>query len=84
VRNIDNFEYVLDRFLTIKSYPFMDYLGHYDQFVADMVGWRNAGKLVFREQHYAGLEQAPQALIDLLAGRTSGKPLVFLGDGDGA
>ncbi len=84
VRNIDNFEYVLDRFLTIKSYPFMDYLDHYEQFVADMVGWRNAGKLVFREQHYAGLEQAPQALIDLLAGRTSGKPLVFVGDSDDA
>lgn len=80
VRNIDNFEYVLDRFLTIKSYPFMDYLDHYDQFVRDMVGWRNSGELVFREQHYSELEQAPQALIDLLAGRTSGKPLVFLGD----
>lgn len=78
VRNIENFEEVLDRFLTIKSYPFMDYLDAHDEFVRDMVGWRNAGRLVFEEVHYEDLEQAPQALCDLLAGRVRGKPLVKL------
>jgi len=78
VRIIENFEYVLDRFLTVKSYPFMDYLDAYDQFVEDMTSWRRLGKMKFREQRHEGLETAPLALARLLAGKQNGKPLVKL------
>lgn len=73
-----NFEYVLDRFLTIQSYPFMDSLDRYDEFVADMVRWRSEGRMHLEENIYEGLEQAPQALCSLLNGKHVGKPLVRL------
>ncbi len=39
------------------------------------------GKIRFREHVYEGLERAPQALIDLLEGRTFGKVLVRVASG---
>ena len=74
----NNFEYVLDRFLTIQSYPFMDSLDRYDEFVADMVRWRSEGRMHIEEAVYDGLEQAPYALCALLNGQHIGKPLVRL------
>jgi hypothetical protein len=74
----ENFEYVLDRFLTIQSYPFMDSLDRYDEFVADMIRWRAEGRMHLEECVYEGLEQAPEALCALLEGRHIGKPLVRL------
>jgi NADPH-dependent curcumin reductase CurA len=74
----ENFEYVLDRFLTIQSYPFMDSLDRYDQFVADMLRWRGEGRMHLEEAVYEGLDQAPHALCALLNGKHIGKPLVRL------
>jgi len=73
-----NFEYVLDRFLTIQSYPFMDSLDRYDEFIANMIGWRAEGRMHLEECIYVGLDQAPAALCALLEGRHIGKPLVRL------
>lgn len=39
-------------------------------------GWLREGALTYRESVYDGLEQAPQALAEMLAGRTAGKTLV--------
>lgn len=78
VPNIRNFEYVLDRFLTVKSYPFMAYLDAYDQFAADMLRWRSEGKLTFNERMHDGLETAPAALCALFTGDSFGKSLVRL------
>jgi NADPH-dependent curcumin reductase CurA len=72
----ENFEFVLDRFLTIQSYPFMDSLDRYDEFVADMIRWRGEGRMHLEECVYEGLERAPEALCALLDGRHIGKPLV--------
>jgi NADPH-dependent curcumin reductase CurA len=74
----ENFEYVLDRFLTIQSYPFMDSLDRYDQFVADMLRWRGEGRMHLEEALYEGLDQAPHALCALLNGKHIGKSLVRL------
>ena len=76
VENIKNFEFVLDKFLTIQSYLFMNYLDAYDQFVSDMSSWRNSGKLVFQQNIFNGLKQAPTALCSLFTGETQGKSLV--------
>ena len=73
---IPNIEFVLDRFLTIKGYRFMDYLDSYDRFVTDMVGWRTAGQLVFPETIFDGLEAAPAAIAALFDGSSFGKCLV--------
>lgn len=73
---IDNFEYVLDRFLTIKCFAFMEYLDAFDRFVTDMTAWRRDGRIRFREQIYDGLDRAPEALCSLFDGSATGKPLV--------
>lgn len=78
VRLDRNFEYVLDRFLTIQSYRFMDSLNVYDQFVDDMLGWRKNGQMTLPIVAYEGLEQAPAALCNLFTRGHLGKSLVRL------
>jgi NADPH-dependent curcumin reductase CurA len=55
---------------------------HYDvmpQFVADMAGWIQAGKLKWRETVDEGIENAPSAFLKLFTGENFGKMLVKLG-----
>ncbi len=75
----ENFEYVLDRFLTLRSFRFMDSLHAYDRFVSDMTSWRRDGRMVFRETVFDGLESAPGALCALFGHEVAGKALVRLG-----
>jgi hypothetical protein len=53
----------------------LDLLDEMQQRIGD---WIAAGRLVHRESVYDGLESAPTALADMLAGRTIGKTLVRL------
>lgn len=78
IPRIDNFEFVLERYLTIKAFPFTDYLSAYDDFVADMAAWRRARKIKLRETIFEGLERAPMALRSLFTGAEPGKSLVRL------
>lgn len=80
VRVIENFELVLDRFLTLQSYRCMDALDAYDRFVADMLRWRREGHLKLEEIVYQGLDRAPQALCTLFTGGGIGKALVHISD----
>lgn len=73
-----NFEYVLDRFITVRAFRFMDSLHLYDQFVADMVDWRAKGSITLPETVHEGLASAPDALCDLLNGKCFGKQVVRL------
>jgi NADPH-dependent curcumin reductase CurA len=50
------------------------------EFLQSMVGWLQAGKIKYREHVVQGLESAPEAFLDLLAGRNFGKVVVALGD----
>ncbi|MGB3553027.1 MAG: NADP-dependent oxidoreductase [Jannaschia sp.] len=51
----------------------------YAEFRRDMTGWVEAGKVKYTEQVVEGLEAAPGALVDLLAGRSFGKMVVRVG-----
>jgi hypothetical protein len=75
---IANFEYVLDKYLTIKAFPFTDYLGAYGQFVDEMTAWRTSEKLVLKETMHSGLEHAAEAFCGLFDGASLGKNLVRL------
>lgn len=74
-----NFEFVLDRYLTIRAFQFMECLDSYDQFVEDMIAWRADGKLKFRENCFEGLDQAPAAFCSLFSHDIAGKILVSIG-----
>ena len=58
----------------------MDSLHRYDDFVSDMLRWRSAGELQFRQTLHSGLASAPEALCSLFGHAASGKVLVVLGE----
>ena len=47
--------------------------------LADLAGWVRDGKLHYREDIVDGLENAPAALVRLLAGGNTGKMIVRVG-----
>ena len=51
----------------------------HDAFVADMTAWIDEGRIAYTEQVVEGLDAAPAALNDLLAGRNFGKMVVRVG-----
>ncbi|HEX4335630.1 MAG TPA: NADP-dependent oxidoreductase [Polyangiaceae bacterium] len=61
------------RFFLVWEWP-----EEYKGAIAHLVGWVKEGKLRFSEDVSEGLEQAPQALIDVLSGRNFGKKIVKL------
>ncbi|MBM3222226.1 MAG: NADP-dependent oxidoreductase [Candidatus Tectomicrobia bacterium] len=53
---------------------------HQSQFLHDMAGWIQAGKIKYKEDLWPGLAQAPQAFRAMLEGGNFGKTLVGVGD----
>ncbi len=67
---------VLVRRLRLEGFLVWDWDHLERPFRTRVGGLLRAGRLRYREHVYEGLERAPRALIDLLAGRTFGKVLV--------
>ncbi len=64
----------------IQGFLVSDYLGRQPEFIAAMSPWLQAGKLKYKEDIVAGLENAPQAFIGLLQGKNFGKLIVRVGE----
>jgi NADPH-dependent curcumin reductase CurA len=62
--------------LTMQGFLVNDHFGERDKAIADLSSWVKAGKLKVEEDVIDGLENAPEALIGLLAGRNRGKRMV--------
>ena len=62
--------------LRMEGFVVFDYLDRFEQARSEMLGWIEAGKLKPLVSEYAQLEEAPQAFIDMLAGRTTGTTIV--------
>jgi len=72
---------ILRKRLLLQGFIIFDhYAEGFTQFQSDMGAWVTAGKVKVREDFVDGLERAPQALIDLLAGRHFGKVVVRVGE----
>lgn len=65
--------------LTLSGFRGSLHLDLLEEMQERMAGWIRDGRLVAPETVYDGLEQAPRAMADMLAGRTTGKTLVRLG-----
>ena len=75
---------ILVKRLAVRGFIITD--GHEHRrpdFMGAMVEWLRAGKIKYREHVVQGLESAPEAFLDLLAGRNFGKVVVALGNADG-
>jgi NADPH-dependent curcumin reductase CurA len=62
--------------LTLQGFIVTDYFNERGPALADLQSWVAAGKLKVEEDVIDGLENAPQALIGLLAGENRGKRMV--------
>lgn len=65
--------------LTIRGYVVSDHFGRMPEFVAEMSGWIETGKVVWRQSVDEGIEAAPGAFLKLFSGENFGKMLVRLG-----
>ena len=71
---------ILVKRLAVRGFIITD--GHEQRrpdFMHSMVEWLRAGKIKYREHVVEGLESAPEAFLDMLAGRNFGKVVVALG-----
>ncbi len=64
----------------MEGFLVFDFQERYDEARAELMGWIESGALVPRVTEFAGLESAPRAFVELLAGATIGTTIVRVGD----
>ncbi|MEH2241082.1 NADP-dependent oxidoreductase [Nostoc sp.] len=64
----------------IKGFLVSDYQHRFNDFLRDVSGWLQSGKLKYKEDVVDGLENAPGAFIGLLRGENFGKLIVKVND----
>lgn len=69
---------MLTQLVTIQAFRVSDYVPRMDEAMADMTRWYAEGRLKHHESIAIGIENAPQAFVDMLSGRNLGKQLVKL------
>jgi NADPH-dependent curcumin reductase CurA len=72
---------VLRQRLKIQGFIIFDHYRRMSAFQQDMRGWLREGRIRYREEVIAGLENAPRGLIGLLQGENFGKLIVRVGEG---
>ncbi|WP_337268537.1 NADP-dependent oxidoreductase [Oryzifoliimicrobium ureilyticus] len=67
---------ILRRSLTVRGFIQTEFAQHFDEFLQDVGPLVADGKIKYKEDIVDGLEQAPEALIGMLAGKNFGKLVV--------
>lgn len=62
----------------MEGFLVFNFTERYDEARAEMTGWAQRGEIKQRTTEFAGLDQAPRAFVELLAGRTVGTTIVRL------
>jgi NADPH-dependent curcumin reductase CurA len=73
-----NLGLVITKRLTLRGFLVIDHQDRLPAMIADVSGWLREGKLSHTETIVDGLDQAPDAFIDLLRGANTGKMIVRL------
>ena len=71
---------IIARRLKIQGFIVTDHMNVYEEYVTKASGWLAEGKLTYNETIADGIENAPQAFIDMLNGRNTGKQIVQLSE----
>jgi NADPH-dependent curcumin reductase CurA len=75
-----NLAMVVGKRLTMRGFIIIDHRERYADFLRDVGGLLHSGKIVFAESFADGIDNAPQAFIDMLrGGKYTGKVVVRLG-----
>ncbi len=74
-RNLGN---AIGKLLTIRGFLVGEFSDKSEEFARKMGGWLQDGSVTFDETFREGLENAPQAFIDLMRGANTGKMVVTL------
>lgn len=69
---------LINKRVRMEGFLVFDFRERYTQARSQLGEWIEAGRLVPRISEYEGLEQAPRAFVDLLAGTTVGTTIVRL------
>ena len=73
---LKNMAHVLVKRLTIKGFLIFDHYDDFKDFENDMSNWVINKKIKWRETIVEGIENSPQAFLDLLNGKNIGKMIV--------
>ncbi|TAN05007.1 MAG: NADP-dependent oxidoreductase [Rhodanobacteraceae bacterium] len=76
-------EWLIGRSALMQGFVVYDYADRNDEAIARLSQLVRQGRLRYRENIVDGLQNAPQAFIDLFEGKSFGKQLVRLTKGDG-
>ena len=71
---------LVNKRLRMEGFLVFDYIKRYPEALSELEKWVQSGELVVLEDIFQGLEEAPRALIDLLAGGNVGKRIVHVAD----
>ncbi|MDZ4778853.1 MAG: NADP-dependent oxidoreductase [Planctomycetia bacterium] len=72
----------LTKRLTLRGFIVWDFASQWPQFVTDMSQWLREGRVKYKEDITAGLENAPRELIGLLRGENFGKKIIRVSEPD--
>lgn len=64
--------------ITLRGFVYYEFESQRAQFLSDMKGWLQEGRIKFRTTIVPGIEKAPEALIGLFTGANTGKMVVQL------
>lgn len=73
-----NLGLLIGKRITMRGMLVRDHAARMPDLVRDVGGWLRDGRLVFRETVVDGLENTPQAFLDMLHGANTGKMIVRL------
>ncbi|MDC1296523.1 NADP-dependent oxidoreductase [Alphaproteobacteria bacterium] len=73
---LKNMAHVLVKRLTIKGFLIFDHEDEYEIFENKMIKWISSNKFKWKETIVKGIENTPQAFLDLLDGKNIGKMII--------
>jgi NADPH-dependent curcumin reductase CurA len=73
-----NLGLAISKRLTLRGFLVFDHMARNKEMIPEITGWLREGKLQHAETVVDGLDQAPQAFLDLLNGANTGKMIVRL------